>query len=107
MAEIMEATEQSFEAEVLKSPLPVIVYFQSEWCAACKSVSPFVQALSSVFAEKMKFVAIDTVRSPKIAADNTVLSTPTLLIFKNGQETKRNVGFITEKNLKALIEQNL
>jgi thioredoxin 1 len=107
MANMREIDEQGFEAEVVQSPLPVLVYFQSEWCVTCKAVSPFIDALSGSFGEKMKFVKVDTVKSPKVAADNTVLSTPTVVFFKNGLEMKRNVGFIAEKNLKILIEQTI
>jgi thioredoxin len=104
MTAIKEIDAAAFAGEVLESPIPVLLYFQSEWCPSCKAMSPIVDSLSSQFAEKMKVLKVDTLKSQKIAVDHTVLSTPTLIIFKDGREVKRNTGFITEKNLRALIE---
>jgi len=98
---------QDFEQKVLQSTLPVLAYFQSEWCSACKGLSPVVEKLSDAFSGKVNFFKIDTLSSVNTAATYSVLSTPTLILFKEGKEIRRNIGFISEQNLKNLIEREL
>ncbi len=107
MSQVMEIDEKVFKEEVLSSGIPVLAYFMSEWCPTCKAVAPVVEKLSGEFSGRMKFVRIDALKNPRIAVDNTVLSTPVLITFKEGHEVKRTTGFVAEKNLRASIEEML
>jgi len=107
MPGVIEIEEKDFEREVLQSEIPVLAYFQSDWCPTCKSVNPVVEMYRASYEGRVKFTKIDTLKSPKISADHTVFSTPTLIIFRNGQEVNRNIGFLSENNFKSFLDNNL
>ena len=75
--------EANFEAEVLKSNIPVLVDFWAEWCGPCKMVLPIVEELAVEFAGKVKVCKANVDQAPELAAKFDVMSIPTLLIFKN------------------------
>jgi thioredoxin 1 len=107
MAPLLEIEEGNFQKEVNESAIPALVYFQSEWCPVCKGLSPIVENLAKFYEGKAKFVKVDIVKDQKIAVSHRVLSTPTLILLKDGKEISRNLGYISEKNLRALLEKNL
>jgi len=107
MPGVIEISEKDFEREALQSEMPVLAYFQSEWCPTCKAVNPVVEVFRPSYEGRVKFIKVDTIKSPKIAADHTVFSTPTLIIFKNGKEVNRNIGFISENNFKTFLDANV
>ena len=92
MSEIMEVTDLSFEAEVLQSETPVLVDFWAEWCGPCRFVRPEVEAVAEQLGEQLKVVSLDIDVNPQAAARYGVMSIPTLLLFKGGEERARIVG---------------
>ena len=101
-------TDDRFEAEVLKSELPVLVDFWAEWCAPCHMIAPAVEELAKAYDGKMKFAKLDVDSNNKTALQFGVMSIPTLIIFKDGQEKERIVGAVPkgqlEKKVVASIE---
>lgn len=101
-------TDNTFETEVLKSELPVLVDFWAEWCAPCKMIAPAVEELAKSYDGKMKFAKLDVDNNNKTALQYGVMSIPTLIIFKDGQEKERIVGAVPkgqlEKKVVASIE---
>lgn len=93
MGEIAHVSEGTFEDEVLKSDLPVLVDFTAVWCSPCKMLVPIVAEVSGEWAGKVKVVKLDVDDNPNLAADYQVLSVPTLMLFVNGQPAHRMVGF--------------
>ena len=104
---VQELTEQTFQADVLQSTLPVIVDFWASWCGPCKMLAPEFEAVSKDYEGKLKFAKINTDDFPDIASENMVSGIPCLIVFKNGQEVDRIVGFSPRSLLKQKIDQVL
>lgn len=96
-------TDQNFEAEVLKSDLPVLVDFWAEWCGPCQMASPIIEELATEYAGKIKVGKINIDENPQTPAKYGVMSIPTVILFKNGQETGREVGFAGKEGYQKLI----
>jgi thioredoxin 1 len=107
MSNISETDESKFEEDIAKSNLPVLAFFKSEWCPACKKITPIVESISTQYKDKIKFIRIDATKNIKVSQQNNVLSIPTLILFKNGKEIQRNIGYISENQLKDFLNKNL
>jgi thioredoxin 1 len=81
-----------FEKEVLKSQVPTVVDFYADWCGPCRMVSPIIEALSSEYVGKVKFVKVNTDDNPDIAMKYGIMSIPTIIVFKNGQVASTIIG---------------
>jgi thioredoxin 1 len=99
--------EKSFETEVLKSHLPVLVDFWAQWCGPCKMIAPVIDQLSVELEGKMKVAKVDVDESPQLAGQFNVMSIPTLLIFKGGQPVDQIVGAMSKDKLLAKINAHL
>lgn len=86
-------SDQDFEEKVLKSSLPVLVDFSAEWCGPCRLAAPIIDELSETYKDKMLIGKVDVDASIATAAKYGVQSIPTVIMFKNGQEVERKVGF--------------
>lgn len=102
MADLM-LTDDNFEAEALKSEIPVLVDFYADWCGPCQMASPIVENLAKSFAGRLKVAKVNIDTSPQIAANLGVMSIPTFVVFKDGKEQERLVGFPGEDGLRNLI----
>jgi len=86
-------TDSDFEAEVLRSPKPVLVDFWATWCGPCRMIAPVVESLAGELGEKIKVVKMDTDANPKTPMQLGIRSIPTVVIFKNGRPEARAVGY--------------
>lgn len=89
---ITQATDTSFEAEVLQSDLPVLVDFWATWCQPCRSIAPHLDVLADRYAGKARIVKVDIDKNPHTPSHYGVRGIPTLLLFKDGQVVDQIVG---------------
>lgn len=92
MSEIV-LTDANFDSEVIKSPIPVLVDFWATWCGPCQMIAPVLEEIAKEFEGKIKVGKLNVDENQKIASQFGISAIPTLLIFKNGQEVKKIVGF--------------
>ena len=104
---VLKFTNDNFEKEVLKAKLPVFVDFYADWCGPCQLASPVVDELAKEYQGKAKVGKIDVDQNQALAQKYAVMSIPTVLVFKNGQEVKRAVGFPGKAGYEALIKEAL
>ena len=100
-------TDSSFENDVLKSDIPVVIDFYATWCAPCNIQTPILEQLSEKLGDKVKFFKLDVDQNPRIAQQFGIMSIPTLKIFKGGEEKQSFVGVTREDVLESTLENLL
>ena len=104
---MQEVTDQSFEQDVLKSEVPVLVDFWAEWCGPCKMLAPTVEKVANEYEGKAKFVKLNIDDNNQVAQQYGIKGIPTLILFKNGSEADRTVGLTTKDNISRMIDRVL
>ncbi len=102
---IFEATDETFDAEVLKHQGAVLVDFWAEWCGPCKALAPVLDDLASEFKERIKVVKVNVDESPNSPQTYKVRGIPTLVFFKNGQQVDQLVGNQPRDAIRGVIEK--
>lgn len=100
-------TDANFEAEVLKSDVPVLVDFYADWCGPCKMMAPVIEQLASEYEGKAKIGKLDVDAHGATAQNYRVMSIPTMLIFKNGQVAASIVGAVPKNQVAAKLNSLL
>lgn len=98
---------KNFTEEVLNSPIPVLVDFFATWCGPCRMLTPVLESVSEDYEDKVKFVKLDVDEAADIAKDYSVMSIPTLILFKNGEEAAKTVGAMGAEELEEWIDANI
>jgi thioredoxin 1 len=93
MAKPVAVSDGQFEEVVLKAGRPVLVDFWAPWCGPCRAVAPVVEELTKDFEGKVDFVKVNVDESPTVAAKYSIMSIPTLMIFKDGKPVQQFIGF--------------
>lgn len=100
---VLDVTSQNFEEEVLKSEKPVLVDFYADWCGPCKMLSPIVDEVANE-KEDIKVCRINIDEEQDVAVEYGIMSIPTLVVIKNGEEAKRSVGVIGKTDILKMFE---
>ena len=101
--EILKVTSANFEEEVLKSHKTVLLDFYADWCGPCKAFSPVVEAVASEN-EDIKVVKVNVDDAQDLAIKYQVMSIPTTVVIKNGQEVNRAVGMMSKSDLVEMVK---
>lgn len=100
---VIEVTDENY-VELIKAELPIIIDHFADWCGPCKLLSPIFEKISDSYNKKLRFGKLDTEQYPEIATQNSVFSIPCLVLFNNGKEIERIVGYLNESKLREKVD---
>ncbi|MDH5612979.1 MAG: thioredoxin TrxA [Gammaproteobacteria bacterium] len=104
--QIVYVTDASFEQDVLKSEIPVLVDYWAEWCGPCKMIAPILEEIVSDYAGKVKIAKLNIDDNPNTPPKFGIRGIPTLMLFKNGEVEATKVGALSKSQLTAFIDSN-
>jgi thioredoxin 1 len=99
----IDITGENFEAEVLKSPVPVLLDFWAAWCGPCKMIGPFIDQLADEYIGRLKVGKINVDDEGDLAGQHGVVSIPTLIVYKDGKIVNQNAGAAPKQNIEAMF----
>jgi len=104
---IINVTDSSFEEEVLRSDIPVIVDYWAEWCGPCKMIAPILEEVADEYSDKLTVAKINIDENQATPQKYAVRGIPTLMIFKDGEVAGTKVGAVSKSQLSAFIDSVL
>ncbi|MBS0313190.1 MAG: thioredoxin TrxA [Burkholderiales bacterium] len=104
---ITHVTDATFNDDVLKSDMPVLVDFWAEWCGPCKMIAPVLEEVAQSHAGKVRIAKVDVDDNREVAAKYGIRGIPTLLLFKNGEVAAQKVGALSKAQLTAFVDSNV
>lgn len=105
--DIIEITDDTFEEEVIRSSAPVLVDFWASWCGPCMAVAPMVEEIAKQLKGQAKVCKVNVDDNQKIASERGIMSIPTFVIFKSGEEKDRIVGALDQHELLRRIQRHI
>lgn len=107
MANLLYLSDANFAREVLQSAQPTLVDFYADWCGPCRAIAPIVEEIAHELAGRLKVAKLDVDQNQELALQYGVQSIPTLILFKNGKEVERLIGYMSKSKLLSKIEPHL
>ena len=105
--QITHVSDSSFEEDVMKSDVPVLVDYWAEWCGPCKAIAPVLDEVARDYAGKIKVAKVNVDDNPEIPRKFGIRGIPTLMLFKNGNVEATKVGAISKSQLTAFLDSNI
>ncbi len=100
-------TDDTFEQEVLQSPMPVLVDYWADWCGPCKMISPILDEVAKEYAGRLKVCKLNIDENQQVPPKYGIRGIPTLMIFKNGNVEATKVGALSKSQLTAFVDSNI
>jgi thioredoxin 1 len=104
---IVHVTDDSFEPEVLKSGVPVLVDYWAEWCGPCKAIAPILDEVAKEYDGKLKIAKLNVDDNVQVPKKYNIRGIPTLMLFKNGNIEATKVGAVSKSQLTAFLDSNI
>jgi thioredoxin 1 len=104
---IVHVTDDSFEPEVLKSGVPVLVDYWAEWCGPCKAIAPILDEVAKEYDGKLKIAKLNVDDNVEVPKKYNIRGIPTLMLFKNGNMEAMKVGALSKSQLTAFLDSNI
>lgn len=104
MAELIEVTASTFEEEVLKSEVPVLVDFWASWCAPCRQVAPVMDKIATEYEGSVKVAKVDVDAEQELAGHFGISSIPTIAFFEPGEQPKAVMGAVPKEMIESSFE---
>jgi thioredoxin 1 len=106
-SDIHHVTDETFEPEVLKAEVPVLVEYWAEWCGPCKSIAPILDQVAKEYDGRLKIAKINVDDNQSVPAKFGIRGIPTLMLFKNGNLEATRVGALSKSQMTAFLDSNI
>ncbi len=104
---IQHVTDSTFEPDVLKSDVPVLVDYWAEWCGPCKAIAPLLEEVAKEYNGKVKVAKVNVDENQDLAKKYNVRAIPTLMLFKDGNVQASKLGMMSKPQLTAFLDSNI
>ncbi|MDH3714644.1 MAG: thioredoxin TrxA [Gammaproteobacteria bacterium] len=107
MNNIVHVADGSFDDEVLKSDVPVLVDYWADWCGPCKMIAPILEEIADDYTGKLKIAKLNIDENPNTPPKYGIRGIPTLMLFKDGNVEATKVGALSKSQLTAFLDSNI